>query len=480
MRVKVKDKRNGSSSLGTTNVTANQVGFFNKVTEYMENGKTTHTLEFIDQGIRYTTGIDNVVCARQFPFQATKATVRKQGYITLNVGDRGIVHEARPDKADAKVFVNGEQGFVALDAIEIGTERQNGTYIVEWKKDVDSDPQLRAAPIDSKPSSLLAKTMKQLLDTIFNSRDQLQNIGLWFWDMIATDQKRTRLVDIAVNGFKKAGTYTLLEDGVFTLDQLLKKAPDASKEKVQGVYARLYTLVKKHKSSMYVGSSNQISRRMKEHDDYLDKHHNAHAVAFRAAGKKANRDYLVLCNLDGNAFAEADDHVRLVVEQLLVILLGTYNTAGISSYIARNTDKETTSGDLMTAVNDAAAMEEIDEDDPNRMDALDEPGPKSALGKFIRDRSAKTSLALAKLGREVCKRCGWQPTTSRNVSNGNFGTDIRPLNWASPIDAICNRPAITKVVMSDMTFYRKAPSKVVHRDATNQCNSQWGSSALVM
>ena len=47
---------------------------------------------------------------------------------------------------------------------------------------------------------------------------------------------------------------------------------------------------------------------IKEHDDYLDKHQNTHAVAFKAAKIKANRDYLVLCNLDGSAQAQADDN----------------------------------------------------------------------------------------------------------------------------------------------------------------------------
>ena len=462
MRIKVKGNRHASSSLGTTTVTADQRGYFQKVTKYMTDGKVTHALlQFSDNGINYTTEIDNVVCAPNFPFRAEKSTEEKQGYMTLRKGDIGVVFEAMPDKGHAKVTMNGRTGYVALDALMIGTERDNNTYAVEWKKDVDSDPQVKVSPVDPRPNSLLARTIKQLLDTIFNSRDQLQNIAMWFWEMTATDQKREALAKIAVDGFKKAGTYELLKDGVFTLDRLLKIAPDASKAKVQGVYARLYTLVKDRNSALYVGSSFQIAKRMKEHDDYLDKHQNAHAVAFKAAKIKANRDYLVLCNLDDSAQAQADDNVRLVVEQLLVILLGTYNTAAISSYLANNTDRRSANGDLIAAVGDMAEMEDFEEDDSVRTDGLDEPVRSSAMSRFIRDRAAKTSLALAKLGREVCKKCGWQPITTRKSSNGKFGSDVSSLNWCSPIDSIANRPPITKVEMSSMTIYRKAPAKVV-------------------
>ena len=113
--------------------------------------------------------------------------------------------------------------------------------------------------------SLLARTMKEILDAISCDREQLQHIKPWFWNLVDTDLKRQLVVECAIEGFQKAGLYTILEGGVFTIDEVVKRAPNAKKAEVPGVYARLY--LAKRKSGLYVGSSGNIMSRMEGHDN---------------------------------------------------------------------------------------------------------------------------------------------------------------------------------------------------------------------
>lgn len=79
--------------------------------------------------------------------------------------------------------------------------------------------------------------------------------------------------------------------------------------------------------------------------------------------------------------------------------------------------------------------------------------------------STKTSITLAKLGNEVCGKCGWQQVIiARPDSNGNFGPDIIPLNWLSPIDTTIRRPRKTTIAEDSttaMTVYHKAAFEVI-------------------
>ena len=162
------------------------------------------------------------------------------------------------------------------------------------------------------------------------------------------------MVDCAVEGFEIAGVFTLLADDTFTLGQLVKTTPNARDSSNQGVYARLYlahelmtlaeirefvighkvipgeskafdaklkSLAEQRYSSLYIGSSRHIGHRLESHDHSLPKRNTDHARAHVEAIKKYTR---VLCDLSDNIYAQQDARIRLVVEQLLVTLLGTF------------------------------------------------------------------------------------------------------------------------------------------------------------
>jgi len=281
-------------------------------------------------------------------------------------------------------------------------------------------------PTSTAPNeSLLAKTMKQLLEAISETREQLQCIRPWFWDLVKSEEKRQILVDCAIVGFQKAGSYAILEDGACTLGQLVKKAQSAKFAEVDGVYARIYMHgFERPNWSLYIGSSGNIKAKMKDHNWIQRRRDGHHARAYEGAIGKRHR---VLCNLDGDIYAQQNLGVRLVVEQLLVIMLGTYMTHNLHNYIAC--------------------------DDGRWVEGF--------KARFIRD--TKTSIILARLGSEVCEQCGWKPTTERSDSNEEFGTDVNPLNWISPI---YKKPRLTSNTTREcetkaMTIYRKAVTEVV-------------------
>jgi hypothetical protein len=47
-------------------------------------------------------------------------------------------------------------------------------------------------------------------------------------------------VQCAIDGFQKAGMFSILAHGRFTLDQLVKRVPNAKSSESQGVYVRIY------------------------------------------------------------------------------------------------------------------------------------------------------------------------------------------------------------------------------------------------
>jgi hypothetical protein len=88
----------------------------------------------------------------------------------------------------------------------------------------------------------------------------------------------------------------------------------------------------------------------------------------------------------------------------------------------------------------------------------------------MRGRSARTSFKLARLGLEVCRKCGWQPTTARLDSYTDFGTrvafgtDVSPLNWLSPVDGtmtLSSKATTATSRTTAVTIYRKTTLEVV-------------------
>lgn len=190
---------------------------------------------------------------------------------------------------------------------------------------------------------------------------------------------------------------------------------------------------KRDLSRLYVGSCFDIKSVMRNHNRFLPNCYDEHALAHRRA---VGKHYTVLCNLSDNAYAQRDKRIRLVIEQLLVILLGTYCTGDLLDRVERVEGQLNQQG-----ISETTASSNFEKEKPEDMDADDGTRDEALRAKLVRHRSlshwTKVSVTLDKLGHEVCKRCGWQPATDRSDSNGKFGTRIGPLNLFSPIDLKC-------------------------------------------
>lgn len=122
---------------------------------------------------------------------------------------------------------------------------------------------------------------------------------------------------------------------------------------------------------------------------------------------------------------------------------------------------------MISEASRGSTMKDVDKTEP---DAIDENRDDDLLIRASRDRSTRTSIALANLGLEVCNRCGWQPTTASldpNRSFGNnvqFGTNLDPQNWLSPIHTIMERRRRVRTTghgTTAVTVYRKAMLEIV-------------------
>lgn len=275
------------------------------------------------------------------------------------------------------------------------------------------------------------------------------------------------MVQCAVGGLQKAGIFSLLADGNFTLGQLVTSARTVPESKGQGVYARIFLAAKRkaianpcnsyellaeqHKpvaetrmsiseqcdwlaqqrvSSLYIGSSPCVCHQMASSDYYFaSMYANRHASMYTKAGRNY---YRVLCDLNDNVHAQKDGHIRLVVEQLLIILLGTFvrdlrTFHKVYAFLGEERMRwRTKAGDK-----EAAKMSDMDRYD-----------------SYL-DRSVTTALTLEEIGSDVCAKCGWQPITRRSDSNGQLGTPIRPLNWHSPIHTNMDYPRKPKLLSVD-------------------------------
>jgi hypothetical protein len=136
-------------------------------------------------------------------------------------------------------------GWVGTEFLIVGTERQYGHWAV--RQVTGSRPNTTTIPnssITPRDPSLLAGTISALLETFAHNSELLENIADESRALIGSAESRARVVELAINGSKKADTYEsneTLKDGNFTITQLIEFAIDAEEAKgVRGCYMRFY------------------------------------------------------------------------------------------------------------------------------------------------------------------------------------------------------------------------------------------------
>jgi hypothetical protein len=194
-------------------------------------------------------------------------------------------------------------GWVGTEFLIVGTERQYGHWAV--RQVTGSRPNTTTIPnssITPRDPSLLAGTISALLETFAHNSELLENIADESRALIGSAESRARVVELAINGSKRADTYETLKDGNFTITQLIEVATDAGEAKgVRGCYMRFYVDDSDAEDEseelrrICIGSAVDIKERMSTHKIKFSSHNSNHVVTFRSA---TEMHFWVLCVLD--------------------------------------------------------------------------------------------------------------------------------------------------------------------------------------
>jgi hypothetical protein len=214
--------------------------------------------------------------------------------------------------------------------------------------------------------------------------------------------------------------------------------------------------------------------RMKTHSFHLSKANNtgAHASAYRKAKKKY---YRVLCDLDEHACGGHGQGVAFLVEQLMIIMFGTYTNSINGTSKMNLGDHANVAGNTVTEAL-AAWLDEVTEttkEDDGEDESEDESELTGSTGNAMRNKktallkyTSAISVAYEKLGNETCSQMGWQPSTSR--ADFSSGSDVvgrvLGINWVSPASGSFSAVFYTRhTEIGGMVSYRKPP----HRQGTS-------------
>ncbi|KAK4944650.1 hypothetical protein LTR10_016084 [Elasticomyces elasticus] len=243
-----------------------------------------------------------------FPFRCRQAFNgdTSKGQLVLKQGDEGQVmqlaykrkdmgwriQEKKPGKFLPWIDVQvdgGGRGLVPVQSLDIG--RVNCRYVISIEYSLP-----KHIPISYKFNSP-ATLYRRLIEAWATGLQQLDgnalNLPTAFSEVLRDSGKRVAFINYVYEGTRKAGLVNLYNRGNFSLGELLSTGQDATTcEALTGIYKCGYKNFKKgspyhgHDPKLYDGSSNNIPKRMKDHDRDCLKIWSYHYDARRATPPK--------------------------------------------------------------------------------------------------------------------------------------------------------------------------------------------------
>jgi hypothetical protein len=481
LTVEVLKNKHKNRETGTSDVRAGYSGRYGGMTVVTKGNKTMSRVVVIvdlqDSSQRLSTDLENVVIARGHPIQAHHGTSLLRGLIQIRKNDKGYIELLEPDERIALVTIpkDDRSGWVTTNAIDIGTERAYGDWAYQYLTSPIPDREHATLATTQEDTSLLAKTMMALLDKC-SSGEALTRINNDTLPLLSSPSKRAWVVRLAIDGFKRAGTYNIMKDGRFTIQQLIRAAADAKLSRAAGTYFRFYVSDTSNSrvtgkdsivSNIYLGSTKLMLQRMQKHHDTLPKSDGLHGRAHKCAHRMYCR---VLCDVDENACQGSLDGVLFLIEQLMVFMFGSYSNSILGTSQSKDdiiASKEKTGVDA--SLEGLAELEEAAEESYNaddiEMQATESKGPKASAKKAMLKQMSLVSVFFLRLGESTCDAVGWEPLTGRaDWSTGGDGigtTPLHGLNISSPACSMFTTIFITKFTKGDGTvIYRKPPTTV--------------------
>ncbi|KAI1619192.1 hypothetical protein EDD37DRAFT_306177 [Exophiala viscosa] len=225
-----------------------------------------------------------------FPFRCRYAFGgnTSTGELVLKKGDEGqvirldyprnkmghLIQKAKPSPGKFEPWIevqvdNGGSGLVPAWALEFGRVNCRKVITVEY-----SLP--KHIPVAYKPNSQVTR-YRRLIEAWAAGLQQLDGNALTLptvlSEVLRDSGKKVAFINYVYEGTRKANLIDLFNSGNFSLGDLLSKAQDATTcRPLTGIYKCAYKNFKKgspyygHNPKLYDGSSNNIPKRMKDHD----------------------------------------------------------------------------------------------------------------------------------------------------------------------------------------------------------------------
>ena len=231
-------------------------------------------------------------------------------------GEEGIVWTEENGMAQVTISRSSPQrtGWVPLGVIQLGTTAITSNIRVESLFANPSQVKISQISQSTSPLSTTLHGILHQLRTLASTTAQVDFMIKNCKDLIGNKQASNSLVNGILQGIPQYLAPSL-NAGTFTVQDLLK-SEQVSATSTSGIYAILYQLPE-DKIYLYVGMSNNMSRRDQEHR-YAAASPNPARGHYNIPKQAVNRKMVILTKLPG------DNALLRCAENLFILLLGTY------------------------------------------------------------------------------------------------------------------------------------------------------------
>ncbi|KAI6913073.1 hypothetical protein KC318_g1836 [Hortaea werneckii] len=309
---------------------------------------------------------------------------------------------------------------------EITTRNKNLLSEIDVKVEVPADR--------TKPE----KCLLAIMAAFAQNKKKIPLLMDRIWPLIQGARERELATRSIMSGIEKAGLLHIFTHDGSSIEDIAKsgRSADTDTRAGAGIYARIYARAKaQDTSTAYTGSTINFGKRAGSHAQNLKSpkyRGTPHGRAFNGCKK---RWVVVLSELDPN-----ERSLILLAEQLLMIMLGTYDERVLSKLRSEQSSEGAQRISADSVFRDIADLQEPELDNTVIKDAeidlveqdgeeeISEKGGRGARWRAMKDAAAQIMLA----GGKAMAQVGWTPFLDRNFALNEHGR-YTGLNIQSPL-----------------------------------------------
>ncbi|KAI7197950.1 hypothetical protein KC316_g1931 [Hortaea werneckii] len=359
--------------------------------------------------------------------------------------------------------------WVDSSQIEVGINKPYGSYNVRNKNmlsEINVDVALEVRGQRSKPERCLLAIM----ESFAQNKQRIPLLLDRVWPLIKGPREREVAAQKIMSGIQAAHLLQIFNNDRSSIDDIATAgwSADVDSGSGAGIYARIYDRIRRqNEGKVYTGSTVDFPERAHSHADKLKNkrfRETAHSKAFNNATR---RWIVVLCELNRD-----DQPLLLLAEQLLVIMIGTYDDIVLSKLHS----KEPSTIPSLPPVNETMLHQLVAQDqeadvDPSVInpaeielakliseeESISEEGGRGSRWRAMRDTAAQIMTAAEKAMAQV----GWTPFLKR-------GSRYTGLNIQSPLATNAGCIIWTRVeIPGKMEIFRRPSRKCLSKANSN-------------